>query len=107
LKPSFNRVPRVSKRDPADLGAAPWPFGGAVVVHEQDTTNGADVYHLIDRWCYVGAFPSAAAAESLQEQSAERAFELSTWRILQSRFERGLHVQVLQRSEADGLASPV
>ena len=107
LKPAFNRVPRVSRRDPADLGAAPWPFIGAVLVQEQDTTNGADVYHLIDRWCYVGAFPTAAAAKSQVEQGVEPEFELSTWRILQSRFERGLRVQVLQLSEADGLASQV
>ncbi|SDE01191.1 exonuclease domain-containing protein [Paraburkholderia lycopersici] len=107
LKPSFNRVQRVSKRDPADLNAAPWPFGGAVLVQEQDTTNGADVFHVIDRWCYVGAFPSAAEAGLVMDPSTERRFELSTWRILQGRFERGLRVQVLQPSEADDLASPV
>ncbi|CAG9264680.1 exonuclease domain-containing protein [Paraburkholderia unamae] len=106
LKPSFNRLPRVSKRDPADLGAAPWPFGGAVLVQEQDNANGADVFHLIDRWCYVGAFASSAEAALLADPAVERAFELSTWRILQSRFERGLSVQVLQPSEADGLTSP-
>ncbi|MCP3706466.1 exonuclease domain-containing protein [Paraburkholderia sp. CNPSo 3274] len=105
LKPSFNRVPRVSKRDPADLGAAPWPFGGAVVVLEQDSTNGADIYHLIDRWCYMGAFFSTAEAEALVDRGAERVFELSTWRILQTHFERGLRVQVLQPSEVDGLTS--
>lgn len=105
LKPSFNRLPRVSKRDPADLGAAPWPFGGAVLVQEQDTTSGADVFHLVDRWCYVGAFASAADAASVAHPAAERGFELSTWRILQSRFERGLRVQVLQASEVDDLAS--
>ncbi|MCP3723779.1 exonuclease domain-containing protein [Paraburkholderia sp. CNPSo 3272] len=105
LKPSFNRVPRVSKRDPADLAAAPWPFGGALVVFEQDSTNGADVYHLIDRWCYMGAFPTTAEAEALMDSSAERVFELATWRILQTHFERGLRVQVLQPSEADGVTS--
>jgi DNA polymerase III subunit epsilon len=106
LKPSFNRVQRASKRDPVDHGGAPWPFGGAVLVQEQDTTSGADVFHLIDRWCYVGAFASAAEAAMRAELSCERAFELSTWRILQSRFERGLSVQVLQPSEAAGLTSP-
>ncbi|WP_321913881.1 exonuclease domain-containing protein [Paraburkholderia sp. J11-2] len=105
LKPSFNRVPRASKRDPADLGAAPWPFDGAVVVLEQDSTNGGDVYHLIDRWCYMGAFQSTTEAEALVDHGAERVFELSTWRILQTHFERGLRVQVLQPTEADGLTS--
>ncbi|WP_322033466.1 exonuclease domain-containing protein [Paraburkholderia sp. J76] len=107
LKPSFNRVPRVSKRDPAGPGAAPWPFDGAVVVLEQDSTNGADVYHLIDRWCYIGAFPNTAEAEALVDGNAERVFEPSTWRILQTHFERGLRVQVLQPAAADGIASAV
>ncbi|HTR08037.1 MAG TPA: exonuclease domain-containing protein [Paraburkholderia sp.] len=105
LRPSFNRVPRVSKRDPADLGGAPWPYGGAVLIEEHDTTSGAEVFHLIDRWCYVGSFASVAEAASLAAAHAERAFELSTWRILQSRFERGLRVQVLQFSEAENLTS--
>jgi DNA polymerase-3 subunit epsilon len=105
LKPSFNRVPRVSKRDPADLGAAPWPFGGAVLVQEQDAASGADVFHLIDRWCYVGGFASVAEAALLADPAADRLFELSTWRILQSRIERGLSLQLLQASEANGLTS--
>ncbi|QGZ62034.1 exonuclease domain-containing protein [Paraburkholderia acidisoli] len=101
LKPSFNRVPRVSKRDPVDLGGAPWPFGSAVLVQEQDAASGADVFHLIDRWCYVGAGASAAEAAALADAAIERPFEPSTWRILQSRFERGLCVQPLQPAQAD------
>lgn len=95
FKPSFNRVPRVSKRDPVDLTGAPWPFVSAVLVQEQDAASGADVFHLIDRWCYVGACGSLAEAAALADAAIERPFEHSTWRILQSRFERGLSVQPL------------
>jgi DNA polymerase III subunit epsilon len=92
LRPAFNRVVRVAKRDPQ---SAPWPFDGAVVVEEHDGADGAPVLHLIDRWCYLGMVASIAEAAERVLTADEPSFELSTWRILQSRLERGLHVQPL------------
>jgi DNA polymerase III subunit epsilon len=103
-RPSFNRVPRVSKHDPV---LAPWPFVGAVVVEEDEAPKGQAVLHVIDRWCYLGAAASTAQAASLAAAAAgvEAPFELSTWRILQSRLERGLRVVPLQPPSSDGLVS--
>ncbi|WP_321886644.1 exonuclease domain-containing protein [Paraburkholderia bannensis] len=104
LKPSFNRATRVSKLDPV---SAPWPFGAAVLIEEQDAVRGTAVFHVIDRWCYLGAAASAAQASTLAAASsaAEAPFELSTWRILQTRLERGLRVQPLEPSALEGAAS--
>ncbi|WP_322107318.1 exonuclease domain-containing protein [Paraburkholderia sp. J41] len=107
LKPSFNRVPRLSKQDPVDLSGAPWPFVSAVLVQEQDAASGVDVFHLIDRWCYVGAYASAAEAAALADACVERRFEPSTWRILQDRFERGLRVQPLQPAQPQQFAAAI
>ncbi|CAM2179308.1 DNA polymerase III subunit epsilon [Paraburkholderia sacchari] len=106
LRPSFNRMPRVSKQDPA---GAPWPFDGAVLVEEHDATQGQPVLHVIDRWCYLGAVASAAQAAGLVAASAaaDAPFELSTWRLLQSRLEKGLRVLPLQDRVADGLTNAV
>jgi DNA polymerase III subunit epsilon len=104
LRPTFNRVPRVTKRDPL---TAPWPFEGAVLVEERDTADCASHFHLIDRWCYLGAVANAAEATALVRTAGEPPFELSTWRILQTHIERGLRVQTLGSPEADGVASVV
>ncbi|HKU01055.1 MAG TPA: exonuclease domain-containing protein [Paraburkholderia sp.] len=102
LRPSFNRVPRVSKHDPVD---ASWPFDGAVLVEERNAPHDEPVLHVIDRWCYLGVAASAAQAANLAAASAaaDAPFELSTWRILQSRLEKGLRVLPLQDPVADGL----
>ncbi|WP_043283464.1 exonuclease domain-containing protein [Paraburkholderia oxyphila] len=104
MRPSFNRVPRVSKHDPAD---APWPFDGAVLVEERDAAHDQPVLHVIDRWCYLGVAASAVQAASLVAASAAAVapFELSTWRILQSRLEKGLRVLPLRDLVADGLTN--
>lgn len=104
LRPSFNRVPRVSKHDPVD---APWPFDGAVLVEERDAPHDQPVLHVIDRWCYLGVAASAVQAASLVAASAaaDAPFELSTWRILQSRLEKGLRVLPLQDPVVDGLTN--
>lgn len=103
-RPSFNRVPRVSKHDPSD---APWPFDGAVLVEERDAPHESSVLHVIDRWCYLGVAASEAQAASLvaASASADAPFELTTWRILHSRLEKGLRVLPLQTPVADGLTS--
>jgi DNA polymerase III subunit epsilon len=102
LRPAFNRVPRVARRDPL---SAPWPFDGAVLVEERDAAGGASVLHLIDRWCYLGSMASVAEATERVRTVGEPSFEVATWRILQARLERGLHVQPLLLSEAGGIAS--
>ncbi|WP_322047023.1 exonuclease domain-containing protein [Paraburkholderia sp. J67] len=106
LRPSFNRAQRVSKQDPV---SAPWPFGGAVLVEEEDAARGSAVFHVIDRWCYLGAAASASQARTLAASAAaaDAPFELSTWRILQTRFERGLQVMPLESSLSEGAASVV
>ncbi len=107
-RPSFNRVPRVSKQDPL---SAPWPFDGAVLIEEGDAASAAPVFHLIDRWCYLGAVANEAEAAMLCAATREPAFELTTWRILQTRFERVLRVLPLPASSSasvdDGLTTAV
>ncbi|WP_434660688.1 exonuclease domain-containing protein [Paraburkholderia sp. A3BS-1L] len=106
LRPSFNRMPRISKQDPEGV---PWPFDGAVLIEERDATHGQPVLQVIDRWCYLGAVASATQATSLVATSAaaDAPFELSTWRILQSRLEKGLRVLPLQDSVADRMTNAV
>ncbi|WP_296651660.1 exonuclease domain-containing protein [Paraburkholderia sp.] len=102
LRPVFNRLPRVAKHDPQ---SAPWPFEGAVLVEERDAADGSAVLHLIDRWCYLGAAASIGEAVALARAAGESPFEISTWRILQSRLERGLRVQPLAACGTDGTAT--
>jgi DNA polymerase III subunit epsilon len=97
LRPPHNRVPRVSRGDPVD---APWPYDGAIVFEERDAAEGARVFHVIDRWRYVGHAPSLDEASALLAaphvaQAAAGTFELSTWRVLQSHLARGLRVMPL------------
>lgn len=101
LRPAFNRVPRVTKRDPL---SAPWPFEAGVLIEERDASGGAPILHLIDRWCYLGTVASVADAAARVLEAGEPSFELSTWRILQARLDRGLRVQPLGVSEVDGIA---
>jgi DNA polymerase III subunit epsilon len=98
LRPPHNRVPRVSRADPVD---APWPFDGAIAFEERDTADGARVFHIVDGWRYLGHAPSLADASALLTVQAPRAFELSTWRILQSHFARGLRVLPLSRASVE------
>jgi len=104
LRPAFNRVPRVTRHDPQ---SAPWPFEGAVLVEERDAAGGPSVLHLIDRWCYLGAAANIAEATALVHAAGESPFELSTWRILQGRLERGLRLQPLGAAGASGFANVV
>lgn len=101
LRPAFNRVPRVTKRDPI---GAPWPFEGGVLIEERDAPGSAPVLHLVDRWCYLGTVSGVADAAARLAEAGEPSFELSTWRILQARLEGGLRVQPLRVSGADRLA---
>ncbi len=68
------------------LGAAalkPWPWEGAVVVHEHSVHTDADAWHVFDRWCLLGTVDSAAAFEALRADLPPRRFDLDVYRILQ------------------------
>ncbi|CAB3765435.1 exonuclease domain-containing protein [Paraburkholderia humisilvae] len=107
LRPSHNRAPRSSRHDPVD---APWPFDGAIVFEESGVDRGepageragehACTLHVVDRWCYLGHARSLAQADALLAQNATRAFELSTYRIMQTHLARGLRVMPLVPSES-------
>src|ERR1700761_2025596 len=102
LRPGHNRVPRVTRSDPVD---APWPFEGPIVFEEREDASHARAFHVVDRWCYVGHAPSLAQAAALHASCAVAAFELSTYRILQSHLARGLRVVPLSVSSGTALAS--
>ncbi|WP_109477986.1 exonuclease domain-containing protein [Paraburkholderia sp. C35] len=95
LRPANNRLPRVSRSDPAD---APWPYDGAIAFEERDAAEGERVFHIVDQWRYVGHAPTLAEASTLLAASVAGTFELSTWRILQSHLARGLRVLPLSRA---------
>ncbi|MCC8403874.1 DNA polymerase III subunit epsilon [Paraburkholderia sp. MMS20-SJTN17] len=90
LRPGQNRLPRVTKSDPAD---APWPFEGAIVFEESEEAQ--RVFHVVDRWRYLGHAPSLAQAAQLHASTMAGPFELSTYRILQTHLARGLRVRPL------------
>jgi DNA polymerase III subunit epsilon len=114
LRPSHNRLPRTSRSDPVD---APWPFDGAIVFEESGADSAelagehARIFHIVDRWCYLGHAPSTAQAAALLARNAPRTFELSTYRIMQTHLTRGLRVMPLARQEraasADSAATPL
>ncbi|MCC8395128.1 GIY-YIG nuclease family protein [Paraburkholderia sp. MMS20-SJTR3] len=93
LRPGQNRLPRVTKSDPAD---APWPFGGPIVFEEREQAE--RVFHVVDRWRYLGHAPSLGEAALLPGSALAGAFELATYRILQSHLARGLRVMPLNVS---------
>jgi DNA polymerase-3 subunit epsilon len=104
LRPGHNRVPRVTKSDPAD---APWPFQGPIVFEEREEASQARAFHVVDRWRYVGHAPSLAQAAELHATSIAGPFELSTYRILQSHLGRGLRVMPLSVTSVAPVSSLV
>ncbi|GAB2910058.1 exonuclease domain-containing protein [Paraburkholderia jirisanensis] len=94
LRPTHNRTPRVSRADPVD---APWPFAGAIVFDECGDEPASRTFHVVHRWCYLGHAPTAAEAAALLERGSAPppAFELSTYRLLQTHLARGLRVAPL------------
>lgn len=102
LRPGHNRVPRVLKSDPVD---APWPFEGPIVFEEREEASHARAFHVVDRWRYLGHAPSLAQAAELHVSSSGGAFELSTYRLLQSHLARGLRVMPLSVSSGTPVAS--
>ncbi|CAE6767848.1 exonuclease domain-containing protein [Paraburkholderia nemoris] len=102
LRPGHNRVPRVLKSDPVD---APWPFEGPIVFEEREEASHARAFQVVDRWRYLGHAPSLAQAAELHASSSGGAFELSTYRLLQSHLARGLRVMPLSVSSGTPVAS--
>jgi DNA polymerase-3 subunit epsilon len=99
LRPRHNRAPRVGRADPVD---APWPFPGPVAFEERDAQLRTAVFHVVDRWRYLGSASSREEAETLLVPGIAGAFELSTYRILQTHLARGLQATLLTAPESAG-----
>lgn len=97
LQPKHNRAPRTGRGDPH---CAPWPFSGAVAFEERDEDAAVSTFHVVDRWRYLGAAASVERAGELASCNAAPQFELSTYRILQTRLTRGLRVLPLNETAA-------
>jgi DNA polymerase-3 subunit epsilon len=97
LRPAQNRVPRVVR---GLVGEAAWPFGGAVAFEERDPRAPARVFHVIDRWRYLGQAASLAQAEALCVAQETGVFEPATCRIMQMQLARGLRVVPLATNAA-------
>ncbi|HXZ09168.1 MAG TPA: exonuclease domain-containing protein [Paraburkholderia sp.] len=97
LRPRHNRAPRAGSNDPVD---APWPFDGPVAFEERDAELGATMWHVVDRWRYLGSASSWEEAQTLLVPGIAGAFELSTYRILQTHLARGLQATSLRTRAA-------
>ncbi|KVD74845.1 DNA polymerase III subunit epsilon [Burkholderia sp. ABCPW 14] len=92
LAPSFNRRPDRSAARPA--GDANWPFDGPAAFEERGASS---VFHVVDRWRYVGAAFSIEQAATLAAQAreaSEREVDATpaVRRILQTHLARGLQL---------------
>jgi DNA polymerase-3 subunit epsilon len=74
LQPPHNRL--VKARGDVS-GAAPWIYPGAVAIEEIDTVNGTRVWHVVDRWQYLGTATSLNDATLLSAADVPRQFEPS------------------------------
>ncbi|CAB3710972.1 exonuclease domain-containing protein [Trinickia soli] len=92
LRPVHNRQPRFTT--PESVGA-PWPFDMAAVFEEQGDEGQPGTFHVVHRWCYLGAAASMEAARALAAGYGEPVFEPSTFRILQGHLARGLRLTPL------------
>jgi DNA polymerase-3 subunit epsilon len=95
LRPVHNRQPRIGR---AESQAAPWPFDAAIAFEERAQEPGGEhVFHVVDRWCYLGAAPTLDAARALAAAQGDPGqgdpvYEPTTFRILQMHLARGLRV---------------
>lgn len=99
LRPVHNRQPRIARTQERD---APWPFESAVVFEEQGEGGDERAFHVVDRWCYLGAAPSLDAARELAAAHVDAVCEPSTLRIMQTHLARGLRVTPLAVGSIDG-----
>jgi len=100
LRPLHNRQPRIGRNEALP---APWPFEAAIVFEERGQDSvGESVFHVVDRWCYLGPAPTLEAARALVATQGEPVFEPMTFRILQTHLARGLRVMPLMPEEVVG-----
>lgn len=94
MRPVHNRQPRVGRAE--SLGS-PWPFEAAIAFEERsDEPACGRLFHVVDRWCYLGAAATLEAACALAASGVEPAYEPQTFRILQAHLARGLSVMPLE-----------
>ncbi|NBI47674.1 MULTISPECIES: exonuclease domain-containing protein [Burkholderia] len=102
LSPAFNRKAGSKAADARrglNSAGTPWPFDGPVAIVEGGERA---VYHVIDRWRYLGTTPdlSKAAALAAASSAGDDPFNTSLCRILQTHLARGLATVPLAPSAA-------
>ncbi len=65
----------------SSLKLKPWPFPGRVALRERDPF-GADEWHVLDHWTYLGCARCEEELATLARASAPAAFDSSVYRIL-------------------------
>ena len=94
MRPVHNRQPRAGRAE--SVGSA-WPFPAAIAFEEQgEEPSNERVFHVVDRWCYLGAAPTIEIAHALAVSNSAPVYEPSTFRILQAHLARGLCVTPLE-----------
>jgi DNA polymerase III subunit epsilon len=104
LQPKYNRASRAERND---ARGASWPFGGAIAFEERGKDAAVSVFHVVDRWRYLGAAPSLERAGELAANNTAPEFELSTYRILQTHLSRGLQVLSLVEPAVGAAIDPL
>lgn len=66
----------------ASLKLRPWPFTGAIVIHEFDTASDNSESHLADQWCLLGSCRDEAGLEELLSNQPVRRFDADIYRLL-------------------------
>ncbi len=65
----------------SSLKLKPWPFPGRVALRERDPF-GADEWHVLDHWTYLGCARCEEELAALAEATAPAAFDPQVYRIL-------------------------
>jgi DNA polymerase-3 subunit epsilon len=65
----------------SSLKLKPWPFPGRVALRERDPF-GADEWHVLDHWTYIGCARCEEELAALAEATAPAAFDPQVYRIL-------------------------
>jgi DNA polymerase III subunit epsilon len=74
------------------LKLKPWPFPGRVALRERDLL-GADEWHVLDHWTYLGCARCAEELAALAGAAAPGAFDPQVYRILVRYFARHPHLE--------------